>query len=130
MRTISTLAAPLTLVLALSASAFAQERHAVAPADLARAVVQHDANQDADVAAIHEALSRPEVRAVAGRTGVDIDRVTASVDSLDPSTIARAAASARDVNAALVGGASTVTISTTTIIIVLLLIILIVVVAD
>ena len=130
MRTISPLAALLILVLALSTSAFAQERHLVAPADLAQAVVQHGANQDADRAIIREALSRPEVRAVAERTGIDIDRVAASVDSLDPSAMARAAASARDVNTALVGGASTVTISTTTIIIVLLLIILIVVVAD
>jgi hypothetical protein len=128
MRTIQTLlAAPLLLVLGLSPSAFAQERHAVAPADIARAVTQHVAEQDADRAAIQEALTRPEVRAIAARTGVDIDRLAASVDSLDPDAVARAAASAREVNTALVGGASTVTISTTTIIIVLLIVILILV---
>ena len=66
---------------------------------------------------------------MAGRSGVDIDRAAASIDTLDSSSLARAAESARQVNQALVGGASTVTISTTTIIIVLLIIILILVAA-
>lgn len=128
MRTISTfVAAPLILVLGFSTPSYSQERHVVAPADLASAVTQHAVNQDADRAAIHEALTRPEVRAVAEQAGVNIERIAASVDSLDASTLARAAASAHDVNSALVGGASTVTISTTTIIIVLLIVILILV---
>jgi hypothetical protein len=131
MRTITTLlAAPIILVLGLSSPARAQDRHAVPPSAIAAAVTDHAASLDADRAAIREALNRPEVRAVADRTGVDLDRAAASIDSLDPATVARAAASARQVNDALVGGASTVTISTTTIIIVLLLIILIVVAAD
>jgi hypothetical protein len=130
MRTMKTLlAASFVLVLGLSSSASAQERHAVPPADLARAVTQHVQSLDADRAAIREALSRPEVREVAERTGVDLDRLASAVDSLDPALVAQAAASARDVDAALVGGANTITISTTTIIIVLLLLILIIVAA-
>ena len=128
MRTMTTmLVAPLVLVLGFSPAAFAQDRHAVAPADLAQAVSEHTAALDADRDAVHEALNRPEVRAVAERTGMDIESLAASVDTLDPGTLERAAASAREVNAALVGGANTVTISTTTIIIVLLLVILIIV---
>ena len=130
MRTITTLiSAPLILILGLATSARAQERHAVPPSALAAAVTDHVATRDADRDAIREALKRPEVRAVAERTGIDIDRAAAAVDTLDSSSLARAAASARQVNQALVGGASTITISTTTIIIVLLIIILILVAA-
>ena len=128
MRTITTLiSAPLMLILGLATPAHAQVRHAVAPSALAAAVTDHMAARDADRDAIREALARPEVRAVAERTGIDIDRAVASIDSLDSSSLARAAQSARQVNQALVGGASTVTISTTTIIIVLLIILLILV---
>jgi hypothetical protein len=131
MRTITTLlSAPLILILGASTPVRAQERHAVPPSALAAAVTDHAATLDADRDAIREALNRPEVRAVAERTGIDIDRARASIDTLDSSTLARAAESARQVNDALVGGASTITISTTTIIIVLLLIILIIVAAD
>jgi hypothetical protein len=131
MRTITTLlAAPLMLVLGLSTPARAQDRHAVPPSALAAAVTDHAATLDADRDAIQEALNRPEVRAVAQRTGIDIDRAAASIENLDASTLARAAESAREVNQAIVGGASTITISTTAIIIGLLLIILIVVAAD
>jgi hypothetical protein len=130
MRTITTLlAAPLMLVLGLSTPAPAQDRHAVPPSALAAAVTDHAATLDADRDAIQEALNRPEVRAVAQRTGIDIDRAAASIENLDASTLARAAESARQVNEGLVGGASTITISTTAIIIGLLLIILIVVAA-
>ena len=132
MRTITTLlSTPLVLLLGLSTPARAQEdRHAVTPSVLAAAVTDHAATLDADRDAIREALTRPEVRAVAERTGIDIDRVAASLESLDSATVARAAESARQVNDALVGGASTITISTTTIIIVLLVIILVLVAAD
>jgi hypothetical protein len=72
-----------------------------------------------------EALARPEVKNVAERVGIDIDRVSASIDALPPESLERAATSARDVNEALVGGASTIVISTTTIIIILLIVILV-----
>src|SRR5262245_13865353 len=116
MRTTTTLiSAPLALILGLAAPAQAQERHAVSPSALAAAVSDHAATRDTDRAAVREALNRPEVRAVAERAGIDIERATASIDTLDSSTLARAAESARQVNKALIGGASTVTISTTTI---------------
>jgi hypothetical protein len=130
MRTITTLlSAALIVIPEFATPVRAQDRHAVPPSALAAAVTDHAAAQDADRDAIREALTRPEVRAVAERTGIDIDRAAASIDKLDAPTLARAAESARQVNNSLVGGASTVTISTTTIIIVLLLIILILVAA-
>jgi hypothetical protein len=130
MRRITTLlTALLMLSLGLSTSARAQERHAIPPSALAAAVIDHAASVDADRDAIREALKRPQVRSVAEKIGVDIERAETSIDSLDPSTVARAAESARQVNESLVGGASTITISTTTIIIVLLLVLLIIVAA-
>ena len=129
MRTTTLFSAPLVLVLGFCSPALAQNRHAVSPSALAEAVTQHAATLDADREAIREALNRPEVRSVAERMGIDIDRAAASLDTLDAARTSRAAESARRVNDALVGGASTVTISTTTLIIVLLLIILILVAA-
>jgi hypothetical protein len=121
------LTAPLVFMLALSSSAFAQERHAVNPSVLSQTVIEQVAQQDADRAAIHETLTRPEVRDIAAGSGIDLDRLTASVDTLSGSSLSRAAAAAQQVNQSLVGGASTIVISTTTIIIALLIVILIVV---
>jgi predicted outer membrane protein len=126
----TTLAAAIILALALPTAAVAQDRHAVPAAALAQTVTAGVAAQDADRAAIREAIARPEVRQLAATVGVDLEGVAASIDSLSPESLARASAAAKDVNDTLVGGASTIVISTTTIIIVLLLVILIVVVAS
>jgi hypothetical protein len=123
------LAAPLALLVSLSSTALAQERHLVDPAALAQTVTQHAARQDADRATIRETLDRPEVQAVASRLGIDRDRLLVSVDTLSGADLARAADAARDADRSLVGGASTIVISTTAIIIILL-IVLIIVAAD
>ena len=122
--------APLVLVMFASSPAFAGQRHVVDPSQLAAAVDQHVAQQDADRASVHEALARPEVQLLAAKMGVDLTRATAAVDSISGPDLTRAANAARQINQQFVGGASTVVISTTTIIIVLLLIILLVVLID
>jgi hypothetical protein len=128
MRTLrQALAGSFVLVLALAASTAAEERHAVNPSTLADSVTQHVAQQDADRAAIHEALARPEVRQMAERAGLDLERVNKTVDTLTGESLQQMASAAHDVNQALVGGASTVVISTTTIIIALLIVIIIIV---
>ena len=73
---------PLGFLMALSTSAFADQQHAIDPSALASAVSQHVAKQDSDRAALREALARPEVRAVAGKLGVDLDRAAAAVDTM------------------------------------------------
>lgn len=119
----------LTLALLLSASSgFAADQHVVSPQQLAAAISGQAAQEDADRAAIREAISRPEVRDAAKSLGIDMDRVTTAADTLSGPDLAKAAATARQVNQQLVGGASTVVISTTTIIIALLLLILLIVV--
>lgn len=129
MRTLrSLLAGSLIVVMALPVRAVGQQ-HAVDPSEIAKAVAQHAATVQTDRAAIREALARPEVRSLAVRAGVDLARLTNGLDTLSAADLGRAAATARDVNEALVGGAS-ITISTTTIIIGLLLLLLIIVAVD
>ena len=117
----------LVLLTALSSSVHAQNRHVLPPGAIAAAVDAHVASQNADRAAIREALERAEVRDLATRIGIDLDHVTASIGTLSGSELAGAANAARQINDTLVGGASSVTLSTTTIIIVLLALILIIV---
>jgi hypothetical protein len=121
---------PLGFLMVLSTSAFAGQQHAVDPSAVASTISQHVAQQDSDRAALREALARPEVRTVASKLGVDLDRAAAAVDTMSGTDLARAADQARQVNRSLVGGASTVVISTTTIIIALLVVLIIVVAAN
>jgi hypothetical protein len=122
-----TLAVLVPLVLTPGGPASADQQHIVSPAELAAAVADRHAAQDADRAAVREALARPEVRRLAASMGVDVDRVSSAAETLSGPDLEQAAAAARQVNQQLLGGATTVTISTTTIIIVLLVIILLIV---
>ena len=117
----------IAVLMAVPASARAEGHHAVDPAMLAAAIAEHVHQQDAERAAIREALARPQVRDMAGHMGLDVDRAVAAVDTLAGADLDRAANAARQVNEHLVGGASSVVISTTTIIIALLVIILLIV---
>lgn len=127
MRIARQLLALLLIVLTVPGSAFAGQQHIVDPNELAAAVAGYLATQDADRTAIRETLARAEVRDLAARLGIDMMRATAAVDTLSGADLEHAAATARQVDHQLVGGASSVTLSTTTIIIVLLLLILLIV---
>lgn len=116
----------LAVLMAAPSSSFAQSRHLVPPERVAATLAAHVARQNADREAIRHALSRPEVRDVAGRFGIDLTRAVAQVDTLADAELSRAAGVARQVNDQLVGGQN-VTITTTTIIIALLVVILIIV---
>jgi len=119
----------LVLVFAGTAgSAFAEQQpHILSPSQLSEAMAMKVASRDADRASVREALARPEVKNVAASMGVDMNRLAASVDTLDAADLGQAASTARQINQQLVGGDSTVTLSTTTIIIALLILILIIV---
>jgi hypothetical protein len=114
---------------AISAPAFAADQHVVPPAQVAATLADHVVKQDADRAAVREALARPEVKQMAGTLGLDIARANAAVDTMGGADLERAATAARDVNRQLVGGAAVV-ISTTTIIIALLIVIIIILLAQ
>lgn len=119
---------PLMALMLASSSAFAGQQHLVTPAQLATTVAEGVAKQDANRAAVHEALARPEVQSIASSVGLDLTRATGAVDTMSGADLERAADAAQQVNQQLVGGASTVVISTTTIVIVLLLVIILIIV--
>ena len=121
---------PLAALLAFSSTAAAAGQHVVPPSQVAAALTDHVAKQDADRTAVREALARPEVERMATTIGLDLTRAKAAVETMSGADLERAATAARDVNQQLVGGASTVVISTTTIIIALLIVIIIILIAD
>jgi hypothetical protein len=127
MSTARRLIAPVVLLLLASTASFASPQHLVAPGQLAAAIDERVAADDADRAAVRTALARPEVRESAAKLGLDLTRATALIDTMEGPDLARAAEAARRVNEQFVGGASNITITTTTLIIILLLIILLVV---
>jgi hypothetical protein len=118
------------LISVFSSAAFPQQRHVIDPATLASVTSQHAGKLDADRAAIREALASPEVREVAVKAGIDLDRLAAATETLSGDDLERAADAARQVNDRLVGGQRNFVISTTTIIIALLVVILIIVAVD
>jgi hypothetical protein len=117
----------LVVVTGFPSLAAAGQQHAVAPGAIAAAVADHAAKQDADRESIRQVLSRPEVREVAAKAGIDMARVSAAADTLSGSDLERAAEAARQISDSLVGGESSIVLSTTTIIIALLVLILIIV---
>jgi len=85
----------------------------------------HAADQDRET--VQQFLHRGDVRAIAGKYGIDLRRAESAVATMNAADLASVAAQAREADRGLAGGASTVTISTTTIIIGLLVFILLIV---
>ena len=123
----------LAILLTLAAAAprlHAQSPHVASQAVLDAAIQQHVDDTAAQRTAVLRVLDRDEVKAVAGRVGVDLTTAATAVSTMQGQELAAAAAQAQQVEQALAGGASTVVISTTTIIIILLVVILLIVAID
>ena len=106
------------------------QNHVIGKSALDKAV-QHRVNADqADREAINALLQRAEVKDIAAKAGISLDKAQAAVSTLQGDDLREVAAQSRQVQNDLAGGASTIVISTTTIIIVLLLVILIIAIAD
>lgn len=118
------------LAVLLMAPAVGAQDHVVGRSALDKAVQQRVSQQQADREAILSLLHRSEVREIAAKAGLSLDKARAGVSMLDGTDLQEAAQQARQVQNDLAGGASTIVISTTTVIIVLLLVILIILVAD
>ena len=101
--------------------------HVAGQQALDAAVQQHVRAAEQDRETVRLFLQRSEVRAIAGKYGVDIRRAESAVATMTPADLASIAAKARQADEALAGGQSSVTISTTTIIIALLVLILLIV---
>ncbi|MEO5894403.1 MAG: hypothetical protein ABIS06_01735 [Vicinamibacterales bacterium] len=115
-------------VLVVAPVASAQD-HVINKSALDKAVQARVAQDQSDREAITALLARPEVRGVAAKAGLSLEKASTAVSTLQGSDLRELASQARQVNSDLAGGASTVVISTTTIIIILLVVILIVVAA-
>jgi GTP cyclohydrolase III len=127
MRTSVSILATLFTVIVAIPPAQAQTPHAAPPSAIDAALQQHVNAADADRQAVLQLLERAEVKDIAGQAGFDLRKAATAVATLEGAELANLAAQARQVNEALAGGQSTITISTTLIIIALLVIILIVV---
>lgn len=102
------------------------QNHVIGKAALDKAVQERVSRDQADREAITSLLQRADVRAVAAKAGVSLDKAQAAVSTLEGSELQQIASQARAVQNDLAGGQSAIVISTTTIIIVLLIVLLIV----
>jgi len=118
------------LALLLVAPAAHAQNHVIGTAALDQAVQDRVSRDQSDRAAIVSLLHRDDVRQIAAKAGLSIDRAETAAATLQGSELQQIASQARQVQNDLAGGSSTIVISTTTIIIVLLIVILIVVIAD
>jgi ferritin-like metal-binding protein YciE len=130
MRTPTTVLAILLTLAAAAPRLHAQSPHVARQALLDAAIQQHLDETTAHREAVLRVLGRDEVKAVAGRVGIDLTTAATAVSTLSGDDLKAAAAQAQQVEQALAGGQSKLVISTTTIIIVLLVIILLVVAID
>jgi hypothetical protein len=119
-----------TLSLLIMAPVAQAQTHVIGKSALEAAVQQRVSQDQVDRQAIRSLLQREDVRQVALRSGLSLEKAEAAVGTLQGEDLRQLASQARQVQNDLAGGASTVVISTTTIIIVLLLVILIVALAD
>lgn len=129
MRVIRRTLAVCLAVLFMAPAANAQS-NVIGKAALDKAVQDRVATEHDDREAIRTLLKRAEVREVAGKAGLSLDKAAAAAATLQGDDLRQIAEQARQVDNQLSGGASTIVISTTTIIIVLLLVILIIAIAD
>jgi hypothetical protein len=129
MRKSVSILAILLMVVTLAPRAHAQTSVA-SQALLDAAVQQHVTTLEANRATVLRVLDHPDVKALAGRVGVDLRTAAQAVSTLDGQDLQTLTAQANQVEQALAGGQSKVVISTTVIIIALLVLILLIVALD
>jgi cell division protein FtsL len=118
------------LVVLLAAPAARAQQSVIGTADLERSVRARVQQEQADRAAIASLLRRAEVRQIAAKAGLSIEKAEAGVATLQGDDLRELAAQARQAENDLAGGATTIVLTATTIIIILLIIIIIVLIAD
>ena len=114
------------LAVLLMAPAVSAQNHVIGKSALDKAVQERVSRDQADHHAITTLLQRAEVREIAARAGLSLEKAQAAASTLQGSELEQIASQVRAVQNDLAGGASTIVISTTTIIIVLLIVLLLV----
>ena len=117
------------LVVLIAAPAARAQQSVVGKSALEQAVQERVKQEQADREAIASLLRRAEVRQIAAKAGLSIEKAEAAVSTLQGDDLRDLASQARQAENDLAGGA-TVVITTTTIILILLIIIIIVLLAD
>ena len=117
------------LVVLIAAPAARAQQSVIGKGALEQAVQERVKQEQADREAIASLLRRAEVREIAAKAGLSIEKAEAAVSTLQGDDLRDLASQARQAENDLAGGA-TVVITTTTIILILLIIILIVLIAD
>jgi hypothetical protein len=115
---------PLFLV---STPAFAQQPRVVDTATMSQALAGKADSENAQRALVRRVLVREDVREMAGRMGLSVERADAAVATLSGAELTVLAEHANTIETqALAGGANTIVISTTTLLLVLIVVILLV----
>jgi len=114
-----------TALFVVAPNAWAQERHVVDRSAITAAVTAKAQADEADRAAVREAVHTPEAQAVADRFGLNLTHVDDSIATMSPTEIHALAGPARTVTTTASGG-DAIVISTTTLLLLLILIVLIV----
>jgi cell division protein FtsL len=117
------------LVVLIAAPAARAQQSVIGKSALEQAVQERVQQEQADRQAIASLLRRAEVRDIAARAGLSIEKAEAAVSTLQGDDLKELANQARQAENDLAGGA-TVVITTTAIIVILLIIIIIVLLAD
>jgi len=127
MRMLVTALMILLVALAGVTPAAAQTGHVASQAAIEAALQEHRQAGVSDREAVLRVLENAEVKAVAEGAGIDLRQAADLVATVDGEELSALAAQARQVDEALAGGQSRVTLSTTMIIIGLLVLILIII---
>lgn len=117
----------LALALLLAPGFAPAQEHAATDAELRSAVAERTEREEADRAVLERLLEREEVREIAGKAGIDVERAKDAVAGLDGRELAALAAAARDVEDRLAGGQATIRITYSALVLALLVAILILV---
>ena len=116
MRTSVSILAIVLSILTVVPRVHAQTSHTASQSALDAALQQHVTAAASDREDLRRVLNHPDVKAVAEKAGLDLKRAQNAVETVDGQQLTELAAQARQVEGALAGGQSRVTISTTLII--------------
>jgi hypothetical protein len=126
MRTSALLVALVFSFVATASPVGAQTAHSAPQSAIDAALQQKVSSGAADREAVLRLLERPEVEAVAGEAGLDLRRAKDAVSTMTTQDVASIAAQASQVEQALAGGQSRITLNTTLLILGLLVLIILI----
>lgn len=111
--------------LLLSSSAFAQQRHVAAPAQMRQAIADQALTDQQNRDAVLGVLRHSQVREMATRLGLNVTKAEGAVSTMNSTDLARLAGPARAAQADLAGGADRIVISVTTLLLIIIIVILV-----